>query len=218
MKKFLSFLLTFVMLFSLTMPAMAAEVTGNTEGEVSGTFNPEIAFTGFTYISDEIYTYDESTNIYTVVIRPERYGADTEFQITGKNLEYLEKDNTLLMVKENHCTMGEFDFPLEDLLSFGFEVGWTGMRDGSWVEYQYSNDGGITWSKAVRAEVKQSYTIINATTDSNGTVTVPEYSVAGETVNVGVSPAEGYMLDTLSVTDASGNSVTVENNQFTILQ
>ena len=67
MKKFLSFLLTFVMLFSLTMPAMAAEptITGGNEGEVSGTFNPEIAFTGFTYISDEIYTYDESTNTYT---------------------------------------------------------------------------------------------------------------------------------------------------------
>ena len=28
MKKFISFLLTFVLLFSLTMPAMAAEVTG----------------------------------------------------------------------------------------------------------------------------------------------------------------------------------------------
>ena len=159
MKKFLSFLLTFVMLFSLAMPAMAAEptITGNTEGEVSGTFNPEIAFTGFTYISDEIYTYDESTNIYTVVIRPERYGAATEFQITGKNLEYLEKDNTLLKVKENHSATGEFDFQLEDFLSYGFEIGWTGMRDGYWVEYQYSNDGGITWSKAVRAEVKQSY-------------------------------------------------------------
>ena len=77
MKKFLAMLLTFVMLFSLSMPAMAAEVTGNTEGEVSGTFNPEIAFTGFTYISDEIYTYDESTNTYTVIIPPNRYDAAT---------------------------------------------------------------------------------------------------------------------------------------------
>ena len=215
MKKFLSFLLTFVMLFSLTMPAMAAEVTGNTEGEVSGTFNPEIAYTGFTYISDEIYTYDESTNIYTVVIRPERYGADTEFQITGKNLEYLEKDNTLLKVKENHCTMGEFDFPLEDLLSFGFEVGWTGMRDGSWVEYQYSNDGGITWSKAVRAEVKQSYYVtVNAS--ENGSVTAKEYAIAGETVTLNVSPAEDYALESITVTDADGSNVPVENNQFTM--
>ena len=215
MKKFLSFLLTFVMLFSLSMPAMAAEVTGNTEGEVSGTFNPEIAFTGFTYISDEIYTYDESTNTYTVIIPPNHYSADTKFQITGKNLEYLEKDNTLLKVKENHSATGEFDFQLEDFLSFGFEIGWTGMRDGSWVEYQYSNDGGITWSKAVRAEVKQSYYVtVNAS--ENGSVTAKEYAIAGETVTLNVSPAENYALESTTVTDADGNNVPVENNQFTM--
>ena len=217
MKKFLSFLLTFVMLFSLTMPAMAAEptITGGNEGEVSGTFNPEIAFTGFTYISDEIYTYDESTNTYTVIIPPNRYNVDTVFQITGKNLEYLEKDNTLLMVKENHSTTGEFDFSLEELLSYGFETGWTGMRDGSWVEYQYSNDGGITWSKAVRAEVKQSYYVtVNAS--ENGSVTAKEYAIAGETVTLNVSPAENYALESITVTDADGGSVTVENNQFTM--
>ncbi len=215
MKKFFAFLLTFVMLFSLSMPAMAAEVTGNTEGEVSGTFNPEIAYTGFTYISDEIYTYDESTNTYTVIIPPNHYGADTEFQITGKNLEYLEKDNTLLMVKENHYTTGEWDFPLEDIIDYGFEVGWTGMRDGSWVEYQYSNDGGITWSKAVRAEVKQSYYVtVNAS--ENGSVTAKEYAIAGETVTLNVSPAEGYALESITVTDADGSNVPVENNQFTM--
>lgn len=96
-------------------------------------------------------------HIYTVIIPPNRYGVDTVFQITGKNLEYLEKDNTLLKVKENHSVLGESDFRLESFLNYGFEIGWTGMRDGYWVEYQYSNDGGITWSKAVRAEVKQSY-------------------------------------------------------------
>ena len=48
MKKFLSFLLTFVMLFSLAMPAMAAEgddstaptISGGNTGNVSGTFDP----------------------------------------------------------------------------------------------------------------------------------------------------------------------------------
>ena len=223
MKKFLSFLLTFVMLFSLSMPAFAAEtdpsisITGDTrtEGEVSATFNPEIAFTGFTYISDEIYTYDESTNTYTVIIPPNRYGVDTVFQITGKNLEYLEKDNTLLKVKENHSATGEFDFQLEDFLSYGFEIGWTGMRDGSWVEYQYSNDGGITWSKAVRAEVKQSYYVtVNA--PENGSVTAKEYAIAGEIVTLNVSPADNHALESITVTDADGNNVPVENNQFTM--
>ena len=175
----------------------------------------EIAFTGFIYISDEIYTYDESTNTYTVIIPPNYYGADAKFHITGKNLEYLESDNALLKVKENHSLVGEYDFLLEDFLNTGFEVGWGSMRDGSWLEYQYSNDGGITWSKAVRAEVKQSYYVtVNAS--ENGTVTANEYAIEGETVTLNVSPAEGYMLGTLSVTDASGNTIVVENNQFTM--
>ena len=89
------------------------------------------------------------------------------------------------------------------------------MRDGSWVEYQYSNDGGITWSKAVRAEVKQSYYVtVNAS--ENGSVTAKEYAIAGETVTLNVSPAENYALESITVTDADGGSVTVENNQFTM--
>ncbi|MBP3592741.1 MAG: fimbrillin family protein [Clostridia bacterium] len=175
----------------------------------------KIEFTGFIYISDEIYTYDESANTYTVIIPPNYYGADAKFHITGKNLEYLESDNALLKVKENHSLVGEYDFSLEDFLSAGFEVGWGSMQDGSWLEYQYSNDGGITWSKAVRAEVKQSYYVtVNAS--ENGSVTAKEYAVAGETVTLNVSADKGYMLDTLSVTDASGNTIVVENNQFTM--
>ena len=42
MKKFLSFLLAFVMLFSLTMPAMAAEVTGGTTGDVTASYTPSV--------------------------------------------------------------------------------------------------------------------------------------------------------------------------------
>ena len=185
---------------------------------ITCTCGAKIEFTGFTFIDGPyagIHTYDESTNTYTVIIPPDRYGVYTMFQITGKNLEYLEKDNTLLKVKENHSATGEFDFQLEDFLSYGFEIGWTGMRDGSWVEYQYSNDGGITWSKAVRAEVKQSYYVtVNAS--ENGSVTAKEYAIAGETVTLNVSPAENYALESITVTDASGTPVTVENNAFTM--
>lgn len=45
MKKFLSFLLTFVMLFSLTMPAMAAEVTGGTGKDVTASYTPTYTVT-----------------------------------------------------------------------------------------------------------------------------------------------------------------------------
>jgi hypothetical protein len=58
------------------------------------------------------------------------------------------------MVKEKHYVTGEIDLTLELLAEDKFEIGWFGMREGGWVEYQYSNDGGITWSDAVRVEIK----------------------------------------------------------------
>ena len=86
--------------------------------------------------------------------------------------------------------------------------------DGEWEKLLYSNDGGMTWT-TYTFEVKQAYSItVNAS--QNGTVTANEYAIEGDNIALNVSPAEGYMLDTLSVTDASGNSVTVENNQFTM--
>ncbi|MDD6480667.1 MAG: Ig-like domain-containing protein [Lachnospiraceae bacterium] len=89
-------------------------------------------------------------------------------------------------------------------------------RDGSWFEFEYSNDGGNTWD-GVRVEVKQGYAITNNTAaDANGFISVSEYAIAGETVTLNVSPADGYMLDAVTVTDGSGNNVTVENNQFTM--
>jgi hypothetical protein len=144
-------------------------------------------------------------------------------QLVGTNLEYLDKDNVLLQVKSSvYASYGDYyepDFiePLEYLIEENFLLyNWSGMRDGSWTEYCYSNDGGNTWSDVIRFEAKQSYTITNDTSDTNGTVTIPSYSVAGETVNVDVSPTYGYRLDTLTVTDAKGNPVIVENKAFTM--
>ena len=67
MKKFISFLLTFVLLFSLTMPAMAAEVTGGNSGDVSASFNPgTIEFTGIAVDYEHEYRHNEETNTYKV--------------------------------------------------------------------------------------------------------------------------------------------------------
>ena len=62
MKKFISFLLTFVLLFSLTMPAMAAEVTGGNSGDVSASFNPgTIEFTGIAVDYEHEYRHNEES-------------------------------------------------------------------------------------------------------------------------------------------------------------
>ena len=138
------------------LPCCGLEVTENHEfdSENNCICGAKIEITGFTYISEETYTYDESTNTYTVIIPPDRYGANAIFQIIGNNFEYLKEDNTLLMVREKHYITGEIDFTFELFAEDKFEVGWSGMREGGWVEYQYSNDGGITWSDAVRVEIK----------------------------------------------------------------
>ena len=226
MKKFLSFLLTFVMLFSLTMPAMAAEVTGNTdnptEGEVSATWNPEIAFTGIVVVdenSDE-YRYDETSKTYTIIIPADEVGGTgfLSYDIIGTNLTLIEDTNTLLKVQhenEDGLTSAPDDLLVDVLQDNGY-FGWSvlGYGDGEWEKLLYSNDGGMTWT-TYTFEVKQAYSItVNAS--QNGTVTANEYAIEGETVTLNVSPAEGYMLDTLSVTDASGNTIVVENNQFTM--
>lgn len=226
MKKFLSFLLTFVMLFSLTMPAMAAEVTGNTdnptEGEVSATWNPEIAFAGIVVDdenSDE-YRYDETSKTYTIIIPADEVGGTgyLSYDIIGTNLTLIEDTNTLLKVQhenEDGLTPAPDDLLVDVLQDNGY-FGWSvlGYGDGEWEKLLYSNDGGMTWT-TYTFEVKQAYSItVNAS--QNGTVTANEYAIEGDNIALNVSPAEGYMLDTLSVTDASGNSVTVENNQFTM--
>lgn len=61
------------------------------------------------------------------------------------------------------------------------------------------------------------YTVTVEEGITNGTVRVdrPE-AQAGQLVTLRVDPAQGYMLDTLTVTDANGGAVAVEYNQFTM--
>ena len=55
---------------------------------------------------------------------------------------------------------------------------------------------------------------INIAPSDNGSVSAnPNSAAAGETVNLTISPSEGYQLDTLSVT-ANGQAVEVTNNRF----
>ena len=52
---------------------------------------------------------------------------------------------------------------------------------------------------------------------NNGTVTAnPTSAAASAEVTLTVNPNDGYALDTLTVTDASGNPVTVTDNKFTM--
>ncbi len=182
----------------------------------------EIAFTGIVVDdenSDE-YRYDETRKTYTIIIPADEVGGIgyLSYDIIGTNLTLIEDTNTLLKVQhenEDGLTPAPDDL-LVDVLQDNGCFGWSvlGYGDGEWEKLLYSNDGGMTWT-TYTFEVKQAYSItVNAS--QNGTVTANEYAIEGDNIALNVSPAEGYMLDTLSVTDASGNSVDVENNAFTM--
>ena len=219
MKKFISFLLTFVLLFSLTMPAMAAEVTGGNSGDVSASFNPgTIEFTGIAVDYEHEYRHNEETNTYTFIIPPDRIGKNVSYDLNliGTNLDLLDESNELLMVANDTIEdVVPNEIVVEKLKYYGFYPLGKGnaYADSSRTDF-YSNDGGENWI-SVSSEVKQSY-YVTVSESENGTVTAVEYALLNDIVTLNVSPAENYALDTITVTDASGNPVTVENNQFTM--
>lgn len=217
MKKFLSFLLTFVMLFSLTMPAMAAEVTGDTGNDVTANFNPgAIEITGMEYIGDEA-TYDADSNTYTVVIPADTTNnANLSVKLVGTNLD-LAEGSTHLQVKSINSSSEDVVIHETDSLIWGdFIMYWSTRVDGFWCTYQYSNDGGTTWSDEIlRTEVKHGYSV-TVNESENGFVTADKTLVApGDTVSLNVSPVDGYMLDTLTVMNGE-TEVEVTNNSFTM--
>ena len=78
----------------------------------------------------------------------------------------------------------------------------------------YSTSTGAALSLYRKAGAKYDVTV-NSTT--NGTVTAdPTSAEAGTIITLTVTPAGGYVLDALTVTDASSNPVTVTDNKFTM--
>ena len=78
----------------------------------------------------------------------------------------------------------------------------------------YATSTGGALSLYRKAGAKYNVTV-NSTT--NGTVTAdPTSAEAGTIITLTVTPAGGYVLDALTVTDASSNPVTVTDNKFTM--
>ena len=225
MKKFLSFLLTFVMLFSLSMPAFAAEadptVNGGTSGDVSGTFNPgTVEFTGITVDAENTssdYRYDETTKTYTILIPADDVGGRSVFviDVVGNNLKYIPDTDTQLSLKFEDASGSVYEeagYYLVQMLRDHDRYGWSIYdEDGHCEKISYTNDGGESWT-TYTFNVKQSY-FVTVNASENGTVTANEYAIAGETVNLTVTPDEGYELNTLTVMNGE-TEITVTDNKF----
>ncbi len=226
MKKFLSTLLGFVLLFSLTVPAIASGIIGSTEGDVTASFNPDIAITGVSVVGDTV-TYDAATKTYTVMIPIGAELVSYTKVIEGANLTYIPESDETYFIKEVVGTQ-ENSKPIGADIDQAYDEGTGTLRIEGAVssedantssKYAFSNDGGETWSDPVTIVIKQAHAITVNTT-ANGTVTVggnKTSAVEGETVELFVNAAEGYALDTLTVTDAHGADVPVSaNHTFTM--
>ncbi len=86
------------------------------------------------------------------------------------------------------------------------------LTDGLWLQFKSSTISGI---KFVVPETPTGYEVATEVA-ANGTVSVDkEFAAAGDTVTITAKAADGYEVDTITVTGASGN-VTVTNNAFTM--
>ena len=180
-----------------------------------------IEITGMKYIGDEA-VYDAETNTYTILISPSAGLAAPHVQFIGKNLEYYSKNHPcaeMLMIYQSDTEFGDYEDYLYGLVykDGKYIADPYSSIDGHFSEYQYSNDGGQTWSEEkLRTEIRYGYNVV-VNESQNGTVTAHmTFVAAGWTVNLNVTPADGYMLDELTVTDGEDNPVNVENNAFTM--
>lgn len=206
-------------------------INGNTEGEVKATFVPEIYLSGISITGDTV-TYDSETNTYIAVFPVGAESITYKTVFSGKNLAYYRDTADRILFREVGFRNGEqvkqWDNILSDYNYFTYDEATGNLTmtaqpvaaaaGETWVR-SYSNDGGRTWQEAYTLVFAQAYSITNSTAaDANGSVTVPASAIEGETVNLTVTPDEGYELDALTVTNtATGAAVTVnEDHTFTM--
>ncbi len=85
-------------------------------------------------------------------------------------------------------------------------------ENSRWACYSTSTGGALSLYR--KAGTKYNVTVSSTT---NGSVTAePTSAEAGTTITLTVTPAGGYVLDALTVTDASSNTIEVADDKFTM--
>ena len=157
------------------------------------------------------------------------FGADSDWlsAITGVQVNgtAYEKGSVEYNSSGNHWNIGKKDFN-----GYGAEAALVVLASSS-VTYpakfaitatdypdvviQVDKKGAAT--ATIVQDTPAEYTVTAATDIENGTVKVSSTSAkAGDTVTVTATPADGYELDMITVTGASGATVAVNDSKFTM--
>ena len=227
MKKLISLLLALAMMFSLAMPAMAVEITGDTQKDVYATFTPEIAISDIVFTGDTV-EYDAVTNTYTVYIPFTTSGyseVTATMEISGTNLKYYQDaENVFLKSIINSAGLEQtVEILLKNFADVEYQDGKVVAPsevnfafDGISAKFSFSNDEGKTYSDEITVDYKVAWPVLIEGETKNGTVTVDdEFIGEGDIVNLIVTPDEGYELGELIVKDNINNEpVDVTDNTF----
>ena len=90
--------------------------------------------------------------------------------------------------------------------------------DSLYVAYQYCDieDNCSVNCKVGVAKIKVKYNIETKVSGGEGIIKVVNNASYGDEITFEVVPENGYVLDVIKVTDASGKVVTFKNNKFTM--
>ena len=120
----------------------------------------------------------------------------------------------VLYLNNKKWTSGQTDIEVgDDVIICGkvtYYNGTTPETTGKGTAYLYSLNG------VTGEETAEEFTITVNPSENGTVVASASKAVAGTEITLTVTPAEGYVLDVLTVADASSNPVTVSNNKFTM--
>lgn len=216
----------------VTVTMVPAEVSG-CEIKIGGTTqNSKPTITVTIPVGGENGANIEVGRKITVEITNDGKTYTAEYTITEADVASLGTDGTSFTAKVSGFTDGISDTTLS-LKSMGFSTGdkvaMAVKYDGAALLSDKTNtDGEIeakvqatsnptgagTITPGTSSNVSSSYSVKVADTE-NGTVKVSASTAkSGESITIDAAPAEGYVVKSIAVADASGNAVTVIENAF----
>ena len=185
--------------FNVTAAVAFTEALGN-----NGTSTDAVYIEGI--ISQITQTYQASGNYGNATFFLSDDGATSSKQFEAYQVLYLSNEK---------WTSGQTDIKVGDeVIIYGkvtYYNGTTPETTGKGTAYLYSLNG-VTGEEPV-----EEFTIAVNPSENGSVVASASKAVAGTEITLTVTPATGYVLEALTVVDASDNTVAVSNNKFTIL-